>query len=72
MRYIVINRDKVGADPRTHLTDGERIILNEREVMMMKRLSGTLEERVAAIDGEIYEHTNIKAITKKETWYYGK
>lgn len=71
MRYVIVNKDKVGADPRTHLTDGRRIILNEREVMKLRRLEGTLEERVAALGGEIYKHTDIKMLINKETWYYG-
>lgn len=70
MRYVIANRKKAeAAHFRTggHRADELTVILNEKEVMNNQSLAdyATLQEKAAAIGGEIYSDTEIMSKINK-------
>ena len=70
MRYIAASRYKAEAAGfrmlgRVILKPG-RVILNEKEVITRPGLTGTLEERVAALGGQIYSHNDISNLIRSD------
>lgn len=71
MKYVVVDKSSVSVDPLVHLTNGHSVILNEREVMLSRAVSGSFDERVKQMGGNIYEHAEIINLINKENWKYG-
>ena len=64
MRYVIANRKKAEAAHIRiggHRADEKTVSLNEKELMNNQSLNGypTLQERAAAIGGEIYSEAEI-------------
>lgn len=62
MRYIIASKEKAsqhGFVTKLHRCNGKQIILNEKEVMNSRMLSGTFEERCAMIDGMDYSEKDM-------------
>lgn len=62
MRYIIASKEKAsqkGFAVKLHRSNGKQVILNEKEVMNNRLLSGTLEERCAQIDGMDYSEKDM-------------
>lgn len=72
MKYIIADRAtalSIGFDLIGHRSNGEKVVLNEKEVMDCPWLGGSLEERAAKLGGEAYtERYLLNKITKK--WEY--
>lgn len=57
MRYLVIPTTAAkayGFDESLHLTRGDMMCVNEKEVMMNPRLAGTLADRASALGSPLY------------------
>lgn len=71
MQYIIANKNKAiqkGFTIIGHRTHGDKILLNEKEVLDSPRLSGELKERVEEVDGYVYSEARVINITKSEGW----
>ncbi len=63
MKYAICNTQlsiAAGFKKRGHRMKDDEILLNEREILINSHLEGTLEERVAQLEGTLY--TEVKAI----------
>jgi hypothetical protein len=71
MRYVVANKDKAGnvhIPLAGHLTKGDEVMLNEKEVTVCNLLSGTLEERAEQIDGRVLEYIDARQLINEGGW----
>lgn len=62
MRYIIASKEKAsekGFLVKIHRTNDTQVILNEKEVMNNRLLSGTLEERCEQLDGMDYSEKDM-------------
>ena len=71
MRYVVANKAEQ-KKAFSVLTDGESIILNEKEVMCLPSLDGELEDRILLLDGIVYTNTSMNQIISEGGWEYGR
>ncbi len=65
MRYAITEIDKAknyGFQPFGHKTNGDLICINEKELFNAPTMSGTLEERVTALDAELLSDSEAKII----------
>ncbi len=63
MRYVTAKKDKAkawGFSELGHVTHGDIMILNEKEVTHNVAMSGDLEERAETLGGEVLTATEIK------------
>ncbi len=71
MKYAICNKEKalaVGIRELGHRTKDTEILLNEREIIINPNLTGTLEERVAALDGTAYSRTGVYQYINQNNW----
>lgn len=71
MKYVICNKDKAlaaGFHELGHKMKGTMMLLNEREVIISPRLSGTLEERASALGGRTYSRTGVFHYVKQNKW----
>ncbi len=69
MKYIVTQTQKaieIGINPVGHYKSGDKIILNEKEVMQNSFLEGDIEERVKTLGAKLYTPNYTKKIIKTE------
>lgn len=65
MDYIITTTEKAfnwGFTPVGHTINGNKICLNEKEVMANESLTGSLAERVIQLDGAIVDVNEAKEI----------
>ena len=70
MRYIITtiaNAYMAGIPEIGHITKGNKIVINEKE-LMNSSVAGTFDERVEAIKGDVYTNKEIKNIIKKQRY----
>ena len=71
MRYIIADKTKAsdaGINLLGHRTNGNLVILNEKEVMMSPSLNGDLEKRCVAILGTCYTRDGIEDALREGGW----
>lgn len=72
MKYVIAEKtlaDAHGFNVFNHRTNGNNILLNEKEIMSSTSLHGsTIHERVQAINGSVYESLQIKQLLKEGGW----
>lgn len=69
MKYIICKANKaadIGIKPLGHRLRQDRILLNEKELTTSPALTGSLEERAAALGGEVYTYKSVTQIINKE------
>jgi|WetSurMetagenome_2_1015567.scaffolds.fasta_scaffold14980_5 hypothetical protein len=67
MKYIVINKsNRHNIQLSGHWSNDEEMVVNEKEIMSIPDLQGTLDERLLSIDGKEYSLEEIKKII--ESW----
>lgn len=76
MRYIIASKEKAlayGFAPREHRTNGNLILLNEKEVTNSHALASasTLEDKCSLILGTIYTHQGIINELEQGGWNNG-
>lgn len=65
MRYVAANIEKAkdrGFQEIGHAIKGNKICLNEKEIINNPAMSGTLEERAEILGGEVLTQTEIKQL----------
>lgn len=70
MRYIITtiaNASMAEILEIGHITKGNKIVINEKE-LMNSSVTGTFDERVEAIKGDVYTNKEIKNIIKKQRY----
>lgn len=62
MVYIVAKKEiaaKFGFILKYHRTNSSQVLLNSKEIVVSQRLSGTFEERVEQIGGEVFNEKDM-------------
>ena len=62
MVYIVAKKEvaaKFGFVLKFHRTNSSQVLLNSKEIVVNQKLSGTFEERVAEIGGEVFNEKDM-------------
>ena len=62
MVYIVAKKEvaaKFGFVLKFHRTNSSQVLLNSKEIVVNQKLSGTFEERVARIGGEVFSEKDM-------------
>lgn len=70
MKYIVVEKRKAkdaGLSLIGHLTKDGRIIINEKEVDNL-RINGSINEKIAYLEGEVYSTIEMKKEIKQGGW----
>jgi hypothetical protein len=68
MKYCIVDTDKfvkAGGDVFGHYQSDGQVIVNEIEVLRDREKKISLEEAVEALDGKVYDNTEIKLIISK-------
>jgi hypothetical protein len=71
MRYVTADRDKAYKAHISligHLSKGDEVLLNEKEVTVCSVLEGTLEERAAQLGGEVLEYIDAMSLINEGGW----
>lgn len=71
MQYIIANKSKAilkGFTVMGHRTLGDKILLNEKEILDSDKLTGNIKERASEIDGYIYSEPKVINVIKMEGW----
>lgn len=71
MKYVIMKTNaaiSIGIKPIGHNRKDGDIVVSEKEVMASSFVSGTLEERVLELQGEIYDEGQMLQIIKKGGW----
>lgn len=71
MRYVIANKAlavDAGFPTVGHRVQGNLILLNEKELMCSAALTGTIDERAAAIEGTVYTHEGINYALQEGGW----
>lgn len=74
MRYIKIARTIAALhsiSEGVRLVSDTDIIINEKDLINQPELSGTLEDRVALLDGEFLSNNEVKQLMNKGGYNYG-
>ena len=71
MQNIIANKSKAipkGFTVKGHRTHGDKILLNEKEILDSNELTGDLNERAKEIDGIVYSEPKVINVIQMEGW----
>lgn len=73
MRYIIINRkqaDALDIDMRVHRCKGEQVIISEKEVIISPHTTGTFDECVTHLEGQVLTNAEASCLINEGGWNY--